>query len=63
MNPPSTTASSIPDDIRLKCSYYASEIKTQVNSLFEEQHKWLNDHLNEIKETLDKVTEMKAGTR
>ncbi|PLW38676.1 hypothetical protein PCANC_16025 [Puccinia coronata f. sp. avenae] len=63
MNPPTTTASSIPDDIRLKCSYYASEIKTQVNSLFKEQHKWLDNHLNEIKETLDKVTEMKAGTR
>lgn len=57
------TGPSVPDDIRLKCSYYASEIKNQVNSLYEEQHKWLEDHLSEIKETLVKVTEKKAGTR
>lgn len=56
-------SSPLPDDIRLKCSYYASEIKTQVNSLYGEQHKWLEDHLSELKETLAKVTEKKAGTR
>lgn len=66
MNPSASTlptGPSVPDDIRLKCSYYASEIKNQVNSLYEEQHKWLEDHLSEIKETLVKVTEKKAGTR
>jgi hypothetical protein len=66
MNPSSHTlpaGSALPDDIRLKCSYYASEIKNQVSSLYEEQHKWLEDHLSEIKETLTKVTEKKTGTR
>ncbi|KAA1063716.1 hypothetical protein PGT21_010876 [Puccinia graminis f. sp. tritici] len=66
MNPSSHTqpaGSALPDDIRLKCSYYASEIKNQVSSLYDEQHKWLEDHLSEIKETLTKVTEKKTGTR
>ncbi|KAA1121302.1 hypothetical protein PGTUg99_000646 [Puccinia graminis f. sp. tritici] len=64
MNPSSHTqpaGSALPDDIRLKCSYYASEIKNQVSSLYDEQHKWLEDHLSEIKETLTKVTEKKQA--
>ncbi|WAR53314.1 hypothetical protein PtB15_2B745 [Puccinia triticina] len=66
MDPSSHTlpaGSALPDDIRLKCSYYASEIKNQVSSLYEDQHKWLEDHLSEITETLTKVTEKKTGTR
>ncbi|KAH9462381.1 hypothetical protein MJO29_002909 [Puccinia striiformis f. sp. tritici] len=55
----------IPEDIRLKTSYYAHEIRNQVSSLYQEQHRWLEDHLSEIKHTLTKPNENKnkAGTR
>ncbi|KAI8454685.1 hypothetical protein BY996DRAFT_4581634 [Phakopsora pachyrhizi] len=53
----------IPEDIRLKCSYYSNGIRSQVDALYEEQHKWLDDHLLSIKDTLTKVKLKKAGTR
>ncbi|MBW0473374.1 hypothetical protein O181_013089 [Austropuccinia psidii MF-1] len=58
-----TLSSAIPDDIRLKCSYYSQEIKNQVNNLYEDQHKWLEDHLIEIKNTLTKFKDKSSSTR
>lgn len=67
---PSSTAPSIiarpnsmPEDIRLRFSHYADEIKNQVNVLYDDQCKWLDDHLLGVHETFAKIKAKKHVTR
>lgn len=59
----SSKPSVLPEDIRLKFSYYASEIKTQVDNLYDDQHKWLEDHLLGVRDTFTTIKQKKHGTR
>ncbi|KAG0140613.1 hypothetical protein CROQUDRAFT_84126 [Cronartium quercuum f. sp. fusiforme G11] len=59
----STNPNLLPEDIRLKFSHYASEIRNQVDTLYDEQHKWLEDHLLGVQDTFAKIKRKKHGTR
>ncbi|KAH9815528.1 hypothetical protein DFH28DRAFT_1026724 [Melampsora americana] len=53
----------LPEDIRLRFSYYASEIKNQVDNFYDDQHKWLEDHLLGVQDTFANIKQKKRGTR
>lgn len=53
----------LPEDIRLRFSYYASEIKNQVDTFYDDQHKWLEDHLLGVQDTFANIKQKKRGTR